>query len=124
ELRPLVRSQLDALAGSNMSWQGLAWPGVAMKLEMWRPDETPEDSASGTTQSEQSWTTRISLQLPELGEVSALLVLHADRSLSVRMAGSAAARAEFAAGAPQLALALSDAALPLAHFEIQAQAAE
>ncbi|MBL8473076.1 MAG: flagellar hook-length control protein FliK [Rhodocyclaceae bacterium] len=121
ELRPLVRSQLDALAGSPMAWMGQAWPGAPMKLELWPPEPSPDESSAGNAGAEQSWTTRITLHLPQLGEVQALLVLHADRSLSLRLSGSDAARVEFSAAAPRLAQALSDAALPLAQFDLQAE---
>jgi hypothetical protein len=88
ELRPLVRQQLDLLAGQPIQWQGQVWPGATMRWEIVVPP--PEDETDRRTPEpdagELACTTRIELALPTLGEVSARIRVagpHVDIHLDV-----------------------------------------
>lgn len=87
-LLPVMHQQLDALATHHYVWQGQAWPGQPMELEI----EDPESSAGGEAD-EDAWKTTLRLTLPALGGVEARLELDrngirirmsADESESVR----------------------------------------
>lgn len=65
----LVRQQLEALANQAFAWQGEAWPGSEMEWEVQRREP------QGGVEEAESWSTRLKLNLPGLGEVSARLSL-------------------------------------------------
>ena len=65
----LVRQQLEALANQAFAWQGEAWPGGEMEWEVQRRE--PQGEGEGFD----SWSTRLKLNLPGLGEVVARLSL-------------------------------------------------
>lgn len=66
---PQIRNQLDFLDTGHLVWQGQLWPGQPMRLEI---DEPPQ---SATPDEPQQWTSRVRVQMPSLGGVSAELVL-------------------------------------------------
>src|SRR5690606_13840644 len=70
----LVRQQLEVLANQSFAWQGEAWPGSDMEWEVQRREP------QGDGQETESWSTRLKLKLPGLGEVVARLTL-ADQQL-------------------------------------------
>lgn len=72
ETVPIVRQQLEALDTRQVLWQGQVWPGQAMD---WRIEERSarEQMAGEVVQPE--WQTTLRLVLPQLGEISARLVL-------------------------------------------------
>ena len=66
----LVRQQLEVLATQTMVWQGEAWPGTEMEWEVGRQQH------SEPTENEcDSWSTRLKLALPGLGDVEARISL-------------------------------------------------
>lgn len=69
---PLVQQQLDALDTRQIVWQGQVWPGQTMQ---WEIEE--RDAREGGQAAESEWQTRLSLSLPNLGEVGAQLRLSA-----------------------------------------------
>jgi hypothetical protein len=66
---PLVQQQLQALDTRQVTWQGEVWPGQHMHWEI------EEELARNQQQEPETvaWHTRLNLQLPSLGEVSAKL---------------------------------------------------
>lgn len=69
---PLVQQQLDALDTRQIVWQGQVWPGQTMH---WEIEE--REAHEGRQIAENEWQTRLSLNLPNLGEVGAQLRLSA-----------------------------------------------
>ncbi|MFJ1298833.1 flagellar hook-length control protein FliK [Pseudomonadota bacterium AL_CKDN230030165-1A_HGKHYDSX7] len=67
----LVRQQLEALANQMVSWRGEAWPGTPMEWEVKR-DPYGEDQPGDP---EGHWSTRLTLELPRLGQVEARISL-------------------------------------------------
>src|SRR5690606_13991661 len=65
----LVRQQLETLANQAFAWQGEAWPGSELEWEVRRREPQGEDQETDT------WSTRLKLNLPGLGEVVARLSL-------------------------------------------------
>jgi len=76
----LVRQQLEVLAYQMLCWQGQAWPGVPMDWEIRRHGDEPAHSGEQA----QTWTSRLTLTLPHLGEVQANLSL-AGTALSLHL---------------------------------------
>lgn len=66
----LVRQQLEVLANQTIAWRGEAWPNAPMQWEVLREKSTSEyeDQAS-------HWATRLTLNLPNLGEIQARINL-------------------------------------------------
>ncbi len=76
EVTHLVQQQLEALATQNYVWQGQAWPGQSMRWEI-EEDERREqqEKDGGEEASPASWRTRLTLTLPHLGGIDAVLRL-------------------------------------------------
>jgi hypothetical protein len=68
----LVRQQLEVLANQTIAWRGEAWPNAPMQWEIQR-DGHAAGQESGT--SFDQWATRLTLNLPNLGEVQARIHL-------------------------------------------------
>lgn len=67
----LVRQQLEVLANQSFGWQGQAWPGAEMGWEISRRESDGQDSTEATDH----WATRLTLNLPGLGQVQARINL-------------------------------------------------
>lgn len=65
----LVRQQLETLANQAFAWQGEAWPGGELEWEVRRREPQGEGQETDT------WSTRLKLNLPGLGEVVARISL-------------------------------------------------
>lgn len=107
---PLVQQQLNALEARHIVWSGQIWPGQPMR---WEIEETQDEAprAPGAPAA-RAWQTRVDLQLPQLGRVSALLTLGA-RGLQLRLAAELEpTRALLAAQSAELGAALAGAGLP------------
>lgn len=69
---PLVQQQLQALDTRQVTWQGEVWPGQAMHWAI--EEELPRQGGQGQEEDvSPTWHTRLNLQLPTLGGVSAKL---------------------------------------------------
>ena len=66
---PQIRNQLEFLDTGHLVWQGQLWPGQPMRMEI---DQPPE---SATPEEQPQWTSRLHVEMPSLGGVSAELVL-------------------------------------------------
>ncbi|HSI23845.1 MAG TPA: flagellar hook-length control protein FliK [Methylophilaceae bacterium] len=85
----IVQQQLQTLDSRQIVWQGQVWPGQEMKWEI-------EEDASRRQESEQEaahWHTRLNLQLPSLGGVSAKLAF-VNGSIQLDIAADNAASVE------------------------------
>ena len=82
-LQHLVQTQLQTLEQNRFVWQGTLWPGQTAEWEVARDD--PQQESQATPQ--QVWTSRLRLQLPTLGEVTADLRLQ-NGHLQVRLQGT------------------------------------
>lgn len=65
---PLVQQQLETLDQRHLMWQGQVWPGQEMR---WQIEE--RDAREGEQEAQHEWQTRLDLNLPHLGQVSAVL---------------------------------------------------
>ena len=79
ETQPIVRQQLEILAGQVFSWRGDAWPDASMEWEIARRNEDGLPDEAGN-----HWSTSLKLRLPTLGEVEARLSLH-DKQVVMRV---------------------------------------
>ncbi|QAA92953.1 flagellar hook-length control protein FliK [Pollutimonas thiosulfatoxidans] len=67
----LVRQQLEVLANQTFGWRGEAWPGAPIEWEVGRREPQDGEAADATDH----WATRLTLNLPGLGQVQARLNL-------------------------------------------------
>ena len=69
--QPMVQQQLETLDTRQIIWQGQVWPGQEME---WKIEE---DGAHGGQEEDETpgWRTRLHLELPALGGVTAYLAL-------------------------------------------------
>ncbi|MBX3664130.1 MAG: flagellar hook-length control protein FliK [Burkholderiales bacterium] len=90
EALPLVRSQLDALDSRRLLCSGELWPGQHAQWEIIDEDEPQRQQADGgDAAGSGAWTTRISLDLPRLGPLTAVLETRGDNT-RIRIAAVAA----------------------------------
>lgn len=114
ELRPLVQNQLLGLSQHTLAWEGLAWPGQTMKLEI---DDAQQQSSgdrdNGEPAAEVPWTSRLRLVLPGLGEIETSLTLWKDHGVALNVSADADARARMGAALVELQQRMTDAGLKL-----------
>ena len=116
----MVRAQLDLLEQGAFQWQGEIWPGQQMR---WQVGEDPNDRRVALDQPPRRWTTRITLHLPHLGEVSADIALSGKR---VEIAITAAERplvSALEASSAGLATALASAGIDPARIAVSGREA-
>ncbi len=73
DLAPLVRQQLDALAGQHVLLAGQVWPDQTLEWEI--EDARRDPAANDADEQPTRWTTTLRLTLPGLGEIAATLDL-------------------------------------------------
>ncbi|MBP0619899.1 flagellar hook-length control protein FliK [Cupriavidus consociatus] len=115
----VVRQQLELLATQQFRFAGEAWPGAAMEWDIQRTD--PEAHGQGPDDASRPWSSRIRLQLPNLGTVEALLTL-GPSGLEARVAtGETDIAARLIAARPLLRNRLEAQGIPLQRLNIQTQ---
>ncbi len=73
QILPLVQQQLQTLETGLIQWRGEIWPGQTMEWDIIEyPPEHPEEETVDTLP---RWQTRVRLQLPNLGEITATLMI-------------------------------------------------
>jgi hypothetical protein len=116
-LQPLVQQQLNALETRQMVWQGQVWPGQVMQ---WEIHEHGQPATQEDTGYLRQWTTVISLNLPNLGEVNAKLHF-GDGGLSLVLdAGSTTTRSALSGAAAQLAESMAGNGIPVINMRVVA----
>lgn len=106
-LTQLVNQQLQTLEQNRIVWQGEVWPGQSMHWEV------SEDTASKDIATLPSWRSEVRFEMPQLGSISATLVLTGERLALQIHANTASAGAQLQAESNQLSEALAAAGIPL-----------
>jgi hypothetical protein len=116
DLLPLVQQQLEALASQTYVWNGQAWPGQAMR---WEIVEENGGQARQDGEAEQApWQTRLTLTMPQLGEVrAALRISGGELTLSLSTLSNEAA-IQLANGGDGLRNQMEAAGLKLSGFTV------
>ncbi len=113
-LQTLVQQQMSALETHQVLWQGQVWQGQEMRWEV--SEESPHRNAQGVEEGQ--WVTRINLDLPNLGGVSARLSFNGN-ALSLSLgAANAQTRDRMSNASSQLVAALSERGIPVVHTQI------
>ena len=113
-LKTLVQQQMSTLETHQVLWQGQVWQGQEMRWEV--SEESPHRNAQGMEEGQ--WVTQISLDLPNLGGVSARLSFNGNAlNLSID-ASNVQAREKLGNASPQLTAALSERGIPVVHTQI------
>jgi flagellar hook-length control protein FliK len=113
-LQTLVQQQLSALETHQVLWQGQVWQGQEMRWEV--SEESPHRNAQGVEEGQ--WITRINLDLPNLGGVSARLSFNGN-ALNLKLEVSdAQTRDKLGSASSQLIAALSERGIPVVQTQI------
>ena len=72
-----INLQLATHEQAQLAWQGQAWPGQPLHLEIGR--DTPGREQGEQDEAQGAWHSRLRLRFPHLGEIDARLVLVGDR---------------------------------------------
>lgn len=116
DLQPIVQQQLDALATQTFAWQGQVWPGQQMHWEI--EERQGERRTDGSGEGRQ-WTTRLRLQLPQLGGIEATLSLRPGLGIEIGVqAADNTGEARLNAHAGELQQQFAAAGLALARLQI------
>jgi len=115
DLLPLVQQQLEALATQTYVWQGQAWPGQPLQWEI--VEENGGRNAEGEEEAA-PWQTRLTLTMPQLGEVRAALRLVGGEITLSLSAASADAAVQLANGGDALRRQMEAAGLALGAFSV------
>lgn len=78
-LPQLVQSQLDMLETRQLHWQGQAWPGAPLQLDI-------EEQANNGAEEISAWHSNAVFTLPALGTVRARMVMQSERLQLVLLA--------------------------------------
>ncbi|WP_035054084.1 flagellar hook-length control protein FliK [Andreprevotia chitinilytica] len=113
--RSMVQQQLNALEQRPMVWQGQAWSGQPMRLQLQQDQPAERDSAQGESAPEtMRWQSRLDLELPNLGKLAIQTDLYQGR-FSLRFeASNPDALAQLQAGQDKLGSQFAAAGLALA----------
>lgn len=115
DLIPLVQQQLEALATQTYVWQGLAWPGQTMR---WEIDEESDGRRNPNDEGAPPWQTRLTLTMPNLGEVRAALRLNGGQLALALTAASPDAEARLSGGYADLQKSFEAAGLAVVNLSI------
>ncbi len=85
---PLVQQQLTTLETGHILWRGEIWNGQPLEWEI--HEESPENN--GTSETTQ-WKTQLRLTLPQLGSITATIILNA-QGIRIKFDTTVAATAE------------------------------
>lgn len=115
DLLPIVQQQLEALATQTYVWQGQAWPGQPLQWEIVEEDGGRQAGAEAEAA---PWQTRLTLTMPQLGEVRAALRFVAGEVTLSLSAASGDAAVQLANGGDALRRQLEAAGLALGGFTV------
>ncbi|MBK7355559.1 flagellar hook-length control protein FliK [Propionivibrio sp.] len=113
----LVQQQLEALATQNFSWQGQIWPGQQMR---WEIDQDAARQGQEGEETSNKWSTRVHLNLPNLGEIDARIRLEGQQINLSMSAGKTETRALMRASGMTLRSQLEGAGLALIAMGVEA----
>ncbi|NUO88328.1 MAG: flagellar hook-length control protein FliK [Cupriavidus sp.] len=114
----VVRQQLELLATQQFRFAGEAWPGVPMQWGLLRAEA---DATAGHGEAARPWSSRLRLQLPNLGVVEAVLIL-GPGGLDARLATPETdVAARFIAARPQLRSQLEAHGIAVQRLSVQTQ---
>lgn len=113
-LQTLVQQQMNALETRQVLWQGQVWQGQEMRWEV--REESPHRNVHG--EQEGQWATQISLDLPNLGGVSARLSFNGNAlNLSLDVS-DAQTRTKLGNASSQLIAALTERGISVSQTQI------
>ncbi len=111
----VVARQLEALDTRTVVWSGLPWPGQHATIEIGEDERGGQRDDAHDASAQPAWRTRITLTLPTLGTVEAVLSLRGD-AIDLRLVAPEAAQNRLAAARDKLRAALAARSLELAAF--------
>lgn len=115
DLLPIVQQQLEAVATHQVAWQGPLWPGQQLH---WEIEEGGREPGTPHEDGARQWTTRLSLTLPQLGEVAAELAL-TSAGVRIQIAAAADALESLRSGQVELAQSMKAAGMPILEMRMR-----
>lgn len=115
-LTQLVQHQLQTLENNQVLWQGQVWPGQSMQWSI--ADDTPS-SQQGTAQESAAWNSRMTLNMPELGQMNIQINLSGKQVHITIQADSSQTCQALSSQQNVLLNQLNTAGLKLEHLQIQ-----
>ncbi|MEO8134352.1 MAG: flagellar hook-length control protein FliK [Betaproteobacteria bacterium] len=113
----MLRQQLELVGANRFAWTGEIWPGQHGTLAIAEEEQPAADAGPGWA-GPRSWSSRLRLQLPLLGDVEVNLVLRGTGlALELQCSDTASAR-QLAGAAPQLRDALRGRGLVLTQLKV------
>lgn len=113
---PMIQQQLDTLDTRQLVWQGQVWPNQDLR---WEIEE--RQAREGEAEDLPTWQTRLRLQMPRMGDVTALLAF-TPQGIRIDLQAADDDRGSMMRGAqPALVAAFDKAGLKLAGVAIRAQ---
>lgn len=82
DLLQLISQQLQLLENNSLTWRGDIWPGQNMEWQVSRQDDK---RPNGIESEAGAWSTRLTLEMPQLGKIIVDLRLDTHGKLDVRM---------------------------------------
>ncbi len=113
-LQAIVQQQLHALENKQVVWQGLVWPEQEMRWEV--GEESGQPSAAPE---EKNWFTKLQLDLPQLGGISARLRFNGTAVAFEIEVGNAVATQTLLDASAQLVSALNARGVPVLQTQIR-----
>jgi flagellar hook-length control protein FliK len=114
--QPIVREQLGLLENRSATFTFQPWPGQEARLAI--ADERERQAAAGVPAADACWTSTLSLDLPRLGRIDAVLTLRG-RQLQIAFAADDATQERMSADSPELRAAMADAGITLTAFGVR-----
>ena len=116
DINTATQQQLEALASQTYVWNGQAWPGQAMRWEI--VEENSGQPRQDGEAEQAPWQTRLTLTMPQLGEVrAALRISGGELTLSLSTLSNEAA-IQLANGGDGLRNQMEAAGLKLSGFTV------
>lgn len=112
----VVRQQLELLATQQFRFAVEAWPGLPVDWEVTR--HAPREQDSGGPDANGRWSTRVRLELPNLGQVDAVLTLGASGLEARLVADDAATAARLMQGRADFRGQLDARGIPLLNLSV------
>jgi hypothetical protein len=116
----MLTRQLDALDTRALLWTGDVWRGQRATItfsEQERAQDAANDADVATPAA--AWKLRLSIDMPTLGRVEAILDLRADALDVALAAGSGETRRRLQSGKHELTASLADANVALGRFDVR-----
>lgn len=119
QIATIVGAQIDTLENQRLAWQGEAWPGQPVRVEV---ERRQDDAPNSQNAPEPIWQSNVRFELPQLGRVTATACLINGRVQMQVRADTPESVTTLKMHAATLAGAIAAAGLPLDRLAVNGEA--